>query len=97
MQPSLMDALATAMGNHMTLRLYNQWKAFWKFVFAQIFEVTLKFSGLRRGFVSREKYSTRYGFAVVMVEKSMHYVSKQPDIKTAKNKRSLGGCEPESD
>ena len=39
MQPSLMDALATALGQKMTFKLYDQWKSFFKLVFEQIFEV----------------------------------------------------------
>jgi len=38
MQPSLMDALATALGQKMTFKLYDQWKSFFKLVFEQIFE-----------------------------------------------------------
>ena len=39
MTPSLMDALTTALGKQMTVKLYEQWKAFWKFIFTQISEV----------------------------------------------------------
>jgi len=52
MQPSLLDALATALGTKMTFKIFDQWKAFFEGIFIQIFE------GIR-GFKEEEVALTR--------------------------------------